>query len=121
MQGAADAFERLKFLIGEDLAAHGFMLSEERFDPGAFGSRFAVFQSPVEEIRLTWDGKDDSFVLERRRATDVSASYGWQGLAIERLDDRLQTSEQDTVLADRIRSAVVDHLDKRPETGTTNR
>jgi hypothetical protein len=44
----------------------GFRLSEEDYYQTAFGSAYTVYARRGAEVRLAWDGRDDTFIVECR-------------------------------------------------------
>ena len=51
-------FEHVRERIEPQLEALGFLLAEERYVPGSFGSALAVYHRPGTRFRLVWDGKE---------------------------------------------------------------
>ena len=69
-------FEHVRERIEPQLEALGFLLTEERYVPGSFGSALAVYHRPGTRFRLVWDGK------ERALSGDVASDRGntWQDI-----------------------------------------
>ena len=67
-------FEHVRERLEPKLEALGFLLAEERYVPGSFGSALAVYHRPGTRFRLVWDGK------ERALSGDVASDRGnaWQ-------------------------------------------
>ena len=77
------AFERILEAIKPTLIEKGFSEVERRSHPQAFGSHFVTFGDGKEFIRLTWNGKDQWFVLESIPATSMTFESGWVDILLQ--------------------------------------
>ena len=62
-------------LVESDLAARGFVRSED-VEAESFGSRYRTYTRGAEGVRLVFDGRDRSYVLE--------GGVPWRNLASRR-------------------------------------
>ena len=67
--------------IARDLTELDFVLIEDVCDEKAFGSRYAHYQRGDENLRLSWDAKEEWLVLEGRHENE----RGWKELCIEEI------------------------------------
>lgn len=85
----SEAFRLIMEVIRPTLIGQGFTLHEEREHTEAFGSRYAIFVSGDEGIRLEWDGKERWFVLEHAPDSVYSKHPPWIDLQLARWGDEL--------------------------------
>jgi hypothetical protein len=56
-------FEKIDQALEERLSARGYRVSKREHHPQVFGNRFTVYTGPKGQVRFTWDGKQQSFIL----------------------------------------------------------
>src|SRR5436305_882672 len=108
MISAEAAFERTLKTIKPVLIESGFLGVDERTHPHAFGSRSVTFESKEKFIRLTWDGKDEWFVLESSPASSITFEAGWTDILLRPFKTK---SDGDKVIEDisqEIKDSLVD-------------
>ena len=67
--------------ISQALTGMNFKLTEDTYDEQAFGSRYAIYQRNLDEVRLVWDGREEWLLLETRGEGEKA----WKELWIERI------------------------------------
>jgi hypothetical protein len=77
-----ERFEQARLVIEPILEELGFHLAEEHYYQRAFGSAYTVYGRRNSEVRLAWDGRDDTFIVECR-----SADGDWIALEPTRASD----------------------------------
>jgi hypothetical protein len=77
------AFRQILEAIELPLRRSGFSKVEEKSHPESFGSRYITFGDGEEFIRLTWDGKQEWFVLESIPASSVTFETGWADILLQ--------------------------------------
>lgn len=77
------AFEQVVGAIKPSLTQSGFSKVEEKSHPEGFGSRYITFGDGKEFIRLTWDGKEERFVLESIPTSSVTFESGWADILLQ--------------------------------------
>lgn len=83
------AFDQILDALSPDLVAGGFELVEAREHPESLGSRYATFSDGRRFVRLTWDGKEQWFVLEGDDEPEYRPESGhlvWLDLTLQRFD-----------------------------------
>src|SRR5690349_5789004 len=84
-----DAFDQIAKALEPELAARRFVLVEQENYPEAFGSRYATFTSAVKHVCLTWDGREQWFVLEGVVSADEPPPLSqpvWIDLTLQRFE-----------------------------------
>ena len=76
-------FESICVVIEPMLVADGFIKIEENKDPDYFGSQYITFEDNRERIRITWDGKEQWFVMETIPLNSPTCSSGWADILLQ--------------------------------------
>ena len=77
------AFVQILEAIEPPLSQSGFSKVEEKSHPESPGSHYITFEDGKEFIRLTWDGKEEWFVLEFIPASSVTFESGWADILLQ--------------------------------------
>ncbi len=56
-------FERIDQALQARLAGKGYRKTKQEHHPQMFGNRFTVYTGPSGQVRFTWDGKAEAFIL----------------------------------------------------------
>ncbi len=105
------AFERIFEEIMPVLVKGGFSEVERKNHPEAFGSRFITFGDEKELIRLTWDGKNEWFVLESISLSSMIFESGWADILLQLFKPRSDGIEVVENIARDMRDSLLDYLE----------
>jgi hypothetical protein len=104
------AYEKIREAIKPLLVRNGFTELEEKYHPQAFGSCSTTYANDKERIRLTWDGKEQGFVLESIPATSITFEAGWADILLQFYKPGKDGPEVVDEIAEDLRAALVTYL-----------
>lgn len=58
-----DIFEKIDSALEARLAQKGYRKTKQEHHPQMFGNRFTVYTGPKGQVRFTWDGRMEAFIL----------------------------------------------------------
>ena len=104
------AYEKIRDTIIPVLLDKGFTKLEEKHHPGDFGGCYMIFRDAKELIRLTWDGKEQWFVLESTPTTSVTVEAEWIDILLQFYNPGKDGSEVVDEIAEDLKIALLDYL-----------
>lgn len=60
---SAVTFEKIDQALQQRLEPKGYRVAKREHHPQMFGNRFTVYAGPKGQIRFTWDGREQAFIL----------------------------------------------------------
>ncbi|WCT12277.1 hypothetical protein [Mucilaginibacter jinjuensis] len=79
-------YQQIKNTVNEKLTRQGYQPIHEQHDDQLFHSRYMIWSNNAEALRLTWDGKEQWFVLEITEDLPLKALSTWSTIIIVPLD-----------------------------------
>lgn len=73
-------YEQLKAAITTRLIMQGYEPVHEQRDDLVFASRYLIWSNNIDALRLTWDGKEELFLLEVTESLPLSGVTPWTEL-----------------------------------------
>lgn len=114
MASIDECFPQLADLVGEGACSRGFVAADRAESAGAFGGRTAQWRRGGEEIRLTWDGKEQWLTFEYRSAPDQPPALEWTGTLSERYTGQNVTDADLARLRDGLGAVAASVWTRRP-------
>jgi hypothetical protein len=75
--------------IGRVLTGRGYRLTDDVYSESDFGSRYLVYRGGNQDIRLVWDGKEESLIVQAGNA----AEDVWRDLGVEKVGRGMASQE----------------------------
>ena len=109
-----DLFPELVQLVGESAAARGYSETDAPAQSGGFGTRVARWRRATEELRLTWDAREQWINFEYRPTPDYPPALEWTGTLSERYTAQNIGDSDAARLRDGLRGAIQSVWARRP-------
>ncbi|MCJ8211720.1 hypothetical protein MUY27_18525 [Mucilaginibacter sp. RS28] len=74
-------YHHISSSITERLAKQGYLPAQEQHNDIVFDSRYIIWSNDQDALRLTWDGKEEVFLLEVTYTLPISGVTQWEELA----------------------------------------
>jgi hypothetical protein len=101
-----EVFDALAAVVATVVTGHGFHEETDEEHPQAFGSRARTWRSGRELIRMTWDGKDQFFVVEASDEPDVSGRPVWVDVDLRRWEPGFR----DDIVTRELRARLIEYF-----------
>lgn len=81
-------YNQVKLALMDKLTHQGYQpVHEEHHDP-VFDSRYIIWSNNQEAMRLTWDGKENWFILQITEDLPIRALTRWDEIAVTPFDSK---------------------------------
>ena len=114
MSSIDDFFPALAAVVQTAAESRGFVAADEDGDAGGFGSRQRSWRRGADELRLTWDAREQWVTFEHRPAPDYPPSVEWTGTLSERYTGANISEADSSRLSAALESVLRSHWSKRP-------
>lgn len=98
-------YNAVKLCITDHLTPLGYQPVHEQHHDALYNSRFIIWSNNREALRLTWDGKENWFVLEITETIPLNTLSQWEEMVVVPLDlENLTPEYHDEVVQKIIKS-----------------
>jgi hypothetical protein len=87
------AYQLIVTVLTEKFGHEGYQIVEEKEDDLLFGSRYTIWSNDKEMLRLTWNGKENMFLVEVSNDLPISAVTEWEVISMTAFNPASENSD----------------------------
>ncbi|HEY9196056.1 MAG TPA: hypothetical protein VIM77_07310 [Mucilaginibacter sp.] len=83
----------IKTALTEKFGSEGYLIAGQEENDPVFGSMYTLWSNNADVIRLTWDGKENIFVVEVTNDLPITPLTSWTSISITAFDRQYKNSK----------------------------
>ncbi|QQL49381.1 hypothetical protein [Mucilaginibacter ginkgonis] len=93
-------YREIKSALNDKLILQGYAPVHELANDEVFGSRYMIWSNNMEAMRLTWDGKEQWFILEITEDLPLHALSRWDEIVVTPFNPGRHTAADGNAITD---------------------
>ena len=102
VEAVNQTYELIKLALDEHFSEQGYLIALDKEEELIFGGRYVIWSDNRELIRLTWDGKENIFLIETSKGIPLTLSTQWTSISITTFNPNYENNDYCYAIAKKV-------------------